>query len=333
MKAIRVATATVFLCAQLASAMQVLAQTVPSAPAAPTPGGQASFSAQATSKPTSANVPTSPPPPPAPTALPAKAVITPAMISGLANIVDFKGLNVIDVSKVGGMVQPNGVVNVNGTLSNAGNLFLVSTSPAVQTATLNANSIWNQPGATISTVIPQSGLNGYAASNFVSGLHLNIVALQSIFNAGTISSAGSLSATAGISIINAPIQTAALTAIPAPVMQAMQNVNLQAPNIANSGLIASQLANISIANSINSNLIVNSLGGTIQALAGKIDITNALNTTLSGGRSFTEPEHPQRRGSILSKHRANSWRIEHQCGCVQRLNWGHSENRNLRHDR
>src|SRR5262249_13478864 len=92
-----------------------------------------------------------------------------------------------------------------------------------------------------------------------------------IVNGGRITSAGKLTVRAGGSIINALPAGATGSA---PVMQAVSNLNLQAANIVNGGLIASQLGTV---NAYTQQLI-NS--GTIQALSASALIANLAGNTL-----------------------------------------------------
>ena len=85
-------------------------------------------------------------------------------------------------------------------------------------------SLFNPVGTSISTLIP----TGY--SNAVSNLSLSLVAQSGIYNAGSIISAGSLSATAPV-IANVHPSTIGATG-PAAIMQAMTgNLNLIASNM------------------------------------------------------------------------------------------------------
>ncbi len=154
-------------------------------------------------------------------------------------------------------------LNLTGNLTNAGTLYVLSTNPAITTATISAANISNLQGALLSTILPAGGLPGFSAA--LANLNLSLNAVNSIVNAGRIQTAGTLTATAGSSITNT------MTA----VMQAVSNVNLQAPNIVNQGVVASQLANI---NALTASL-TNS--GTIQALSGSIAIQNLTGNTLS----------------------------------------------------
>ena len=148
-------------------------------------------------------------------------------------------------------------------------------------------------------------------------MHLTLNALGDINNAGVISSAGNLSLTAGGAITNAlPSGTTG----PAPVMQAANNLNLQALNVVNAGTMTAQSGsvNIATANLTNSSLIqsmlsnvniVNSLqpalgltinqadSGVIQALNGNLGI-NVVNNSSQAPMTITG-------GSLLAQNNLN----------------------------
>nr|UXE44337.1 hypothetical protein Hi04_10k_c2089_00065 [uncultured bacterium] len=161
-------------------------------------------------------------------------------------------------------------VTLGGNLTNAGILYAVSSNPAINTAILNASNITNTQGALLSTVVPAGTNLGLA--NLVSNLNLTLNAVNNIVNAGTITSAGALNLTAGGTITNAlPIGLSGT----APVMQAIGDVNLFASNLANSGAIISQLANINIASSAMNNLTVQNMNGLLSAPAGVINVRDS----------------------------------------------------------
>lgn len=215
--------------------------------------------------------------------LPEKGTVTPEMQSGLtSNAVTQQGTNVIDVSK---QATP-GTLNFSGSnLVNDGHLYLWSSDHSIGTAIINADNIFNR--GTISTILPA---NIFATlSNPVANLSLTLQAAQAVVNSGTISSAANLTVNAGTSIINA-LPTSASATMPAPVMQAVNNLNLTAlsGNIVNSGLMESINSNINIVSSLQNNLVVNNVNGTLQALNGSINVRDSLftgkfNTAILGG--------------------------------------------------
>src|SRR5262249_51234922 len=114
----------------------------------------------------------------------------------------------------------------------------------------------------------------------------NLNALDSIFNAGTIKSTGSLTMNAGGQIVNA---LPAGTTGPAPTIQAWRDVNLSAlsGNITNSGAIRAQTANINVLDAMN-NINFDNTNGVVSALKGNINLHDAKYTgsgdiTLTGG--------------------------------------------------
>ncbi len=161
--------------------------------------------------------------------------------------------------------------NLAGDLTNSGTLYALSSNPQVTNATLNAANIFNGERALISTVVPTTVLDGI--TNAVSNLNLTLTALQNIVNAGTISSAGNLTLSAGGSIVNA--LPAGVTG-PSPVLQAMNNINLFTANLVNSGTIAAAVGNINVASQMAQNIAINNVGGQLQALAGAINVRDAL---------------------------------------------------------
>lgn len=84
---------------------------------------------------------------------------------------------------------------INGDLTNLGMVYAVSTDAAVRSVTLTASNITNLLRATITSILPATGLPGITPA--VSNLDLSLVAANNIVNKGTISSSGSLSLTAG----------------------------------------------------------------------------------------------------------------------------------------
>lgn len=178
------------------------------------------------------------------------------------------------------LVVPQGVTGIHdfatggnlsflGNLTNAGSLYALSTNSQITQATISAGNIFNNAGGLISSLLPSGGLVGYG--NAISNLSLILNAQNNIVNAGSIISSGNLTAIAGGSIINA-LPTGMTGAV--PVMQAINNINLIAGsgNILNSGLITSQLNNINLATQLSQDMIINNIGGNLQALNGSINI-------------------------------------------------------------
>lgn len=193
--------------------------------------------------------------------LPQSAISSLAIPGGVTAIHDF--------------ARTAGTLNLIGNLTNNGTFFGVSTNPATHTANISAANIFNNANALLTTVLPSGGLAGYA--NAIGNLNLNLTAITNIVNAGTISSAGNLNASAGGSIVNAlPSGTTGL----APVMQAFQNINLNTQQLVNSGLIESTMGNINIANASSSDLLINTTSGTMKALQGAINIENPVSDNL-----------------------------------------------------
>lgn len=151
-------------------------------------------------------------------------------------------------------------LSVLGNIANSGSIYAYSSNPAVSTANFTAQNIYNNQGAVLSTVLPASILG--TLTNVNSNLSLNLSAINNIVNAGTISSSGALSMSAG-SIANTGI------------MQALQAVNLSTATLVNSGTIASLTSNVNIASMMSQNLLVNNTHGSIQALLGNINMSTS----------------------------------------------------------
>lgn len=166
-----------------------------------------------------------------------------------------------------------GALNITGNLTNAGHFYAASTNASTVDALISAATVTNKQGAVLSSVLPPSGLPGM--QNAIQSLNLTLRAQNDIINSGTITSSGSLSAIAGGSIINALPGGASG---PAPLMQAINSVNFVsgAGNIVNSGLISSISNNINITSQVAKDLIINNIGGRLEALAGSINVRDAL---------------------------------------------------------
>src|SRR5579875_301994 len=170
-------------------------------------------------------------------------------------------------------------LNLSGNLTNAGAFYAVSTSPAVTQMSINAQNITNQAGGLITTVLPAGGIAGVTGA--LSTVNLALNAANNIVNAGTISSSGNLSLSAGGSITNAANA----------VLSAANNANLTslAGTFNNAGLIAAQAGNVNFSTGqMVADMTINNAGGTVQALQGQINVrdqlfTGAANTTLTGG--------------------------------------------------
>jgi hypothetical protein len=189
-------------------------------------------------------------------------------ITSTAASTNYTGITVIDFGK-----QNGGTLVLKCDLINSGTLYAISTNPAITTAIFSAANVFNQHGATISSVLPAGGLPGYA--NAISGLNLLFNVTNNFTNAGTIASAGSLAINAGGTITNALPQ--GVTG-PSPVMQAINNINImsQIGNIVNAGTIASINGNINLASAASSALTINNVGGIMQALQGSINVRDSL---------------------------------------------------------
>lgn len=157
-------------------------------------------------------------------------------------------------------------LNLAGNLINAGAIQAVSSNAAVQTATIAAQNITNQPTGVISSLIsPTSAFN----TNLVQNLNLSFIAAKDFVNAGVIQSAGALSISAGQSIINSATSSSSMT----PTMQAFNNINLSAlsGNFVNGGLITAEVGNINIMSGLLNDVHFDNAGGLLKASLGAIN--------------------------------------------------------------
>ncbi len=175
------------------------------------------------------------------------------------------------------------VLNLSGDFSNSGTIYAISSNPKINSATINAANIFNNANGLITSILPAGGLPGF--SNAISNLSLTFNATHNFVNSGAVMSSANLSVNAGGSIINAS-NIAGVN----PVMQAVNNINLYsgAGSIVNSGNISATAGNINISSLAGQNIIINNLGGMMQAALGQINVrdlafTGKDNLALLGG--------------------------------------------------
>ncbi|MBX9569215.1 MAG: hypothetical protein K2X77_09990 [Candidatus Obscuribacterales bacterium] len=178
-----------------------------------------------------------------------------------------------------------GSITITGNLSNAGNLFAISSNSQFNTALISAANIFNNQGGLLSSIVPMGGFESLGFTNLLSSVNLSLNTTQNIVNYGSITSSGNLNLNAGGSIINA--LPAGLTG-PSPVMQAVGDISMITNSVQNAGLIASLNANINVATMLAQNLAINNIGGTFEALNGAINIrdqffTPKFDTKIFGG--------------------------------------------------
>ncbi len=184
----------------------------------------------------------------------------------ISNLVIPAGVTAIDNA------SQSSTLNLTGNLTNAGNLYVLSTNPAVTSATISAANINNLQGALLSTILPTGGLPGFFSA--LTNLNLSLNAVNNIVNVGRILSAGNLTATAGGSITNTT----------AAVMRAVNSVNLisQIGTFVNAGSVVSQTGNLNFSTGqLVRDMTINNLGGTLQALNGAINFRDSSFSALS----------------------------------------------------
>jgi hypothetical protein len=200
-------------------------------------------------------------------------VITPGSATKLTDLTVPKGGTlIIDFSN-------SNQFTASGDVNNAGTIYGISSNPQISNVILSANNIFNNSGALLTTILPNTAIQGlpYNINQLVGNLSLTLNALNNVVNSGVISSAGNLNIYAGGSIINTTqvMNTVNSAASQAALMSAVNNLNLTAANIVNSGAIASQLGTITAATAQMTN------SGILQALQGNVNIQNLIGNTLN----------------------------------------------------
>ncbi len=212
-------------------------------------------------------------------------IINPHMSQMISSLVIPQGVTIVDLTR-------SGTLNLTGNITDAGSLYVTSINHALNTVTIDASNIYVLAQGLISDVLPAAIQPASAL------LNLNLMATNNITNAGTISSGGSLSLTAGGSITNFSLGSA----ISSPAsgnqgatIQAAKDVNLTAGsgNITNNGLIASTSGNINIATQTPQNIVINGIAGQFSALKGAINVRDANyigsnNINITGGNYLSQ---------------------------------------------
>ena len=177
----------------------------------------------------------------------------------------------------------NSIITLTGDLTNYGSIDAISSNSKVTSGTISAADITNEAGASITSIL--TGSHGGVGS-----LSLTLDALNNIANAGSITSSGALTLTAGGNIVNA-LPAGAIVSASVPLIHAMNDVNLSSTSgtITNGGVVSSANGNINISTpSAATDININAVGGTFQALAGNINVrdasyTGSNNLYLTGG--------------------------------------------------
>src|SRR5262249_33743422 len=110
--------------------------------------------------------------------------LTPNISSMISELVIPKRVTVVNDFGLGS------TLDIGGNLTNSGRFFAVSSNSSVTNAVINADNIFNNSGAILSSVLPAGGLAGLG--NLVGNLSLTLNAINNIVNAGAISSSGHL---------------------------------------------------------------------------------------------------------------------------------------------
>jgi hypothetical protein len=142
------------------------------------------------------------------------------------------------------------LVNLAGNLTNAGKFVAFSNMPQVNTGELSANNITN---------------SGTVASYLAS---FTMSALGNLVNTGTVTGTGNLTMSAGGTLTNTGLVSAG------------GDLNMLTANVVNSGLLQSLNGNINLNTVTASNIMVNNIGGTFEALKGAINVRDLASTDL-----------------------------------------------------
>jgi hypothetical protein len=168
------------------------------------------------------------------------------------------------------------VLDLTGSVINSGVLVIAPSNSAQ--ASISATNILNNQGALIS-----SGFSAFGLPNLP--VNLSLKATDSIINNGVISSSGTLSLVAGHSIVN---QSPAGASGVAAVMQAVNSVSLTSASgtIKNSGLIASNLGNVSLYAPVGRDLVIDNVNGQLRALQGAVNVGSGACGVMANSRIF-----------------------------------------------
>jgi hypothetical protein len=159
-------------------------------------------------------------------------------------------------------------INISGDILNSGSIYAVSSNPAIGTVNFNAINIANYNGALLTTNLPTGAI--FPIAGLVQNLNLSLNAVNAIFNAGNIASAGNLAMTAGTSITNTG------------AMGAVQTINMVTgvDGLINSGVLNSIAGSINISTLASRDLLINNTVGTLQALMGTVNVSTLASTSL-----------------------------------------------------
>lgn len=199
--------------------------------------------------------------------------------------------------------RSQGVTTLRGDVVNNGQLYFVSSNPAIHNIVFSAANLTNASGSVLGTRLLSTASSTLSANEIaavgtlMANLNLSITA-RSVTNLGTIASSGSLSiaTTNGFTNGGTLMSSQALSVnsgtaiVNTGAIGAVQDVNLWvgSGSLANSGQIISASGNINVATSQTQNLIINNLSGSMQATSGAINFRDVLyagsaSTSISGG--------------------------------------------------
>lgn len=171
----------------------------------------------------------------------------------------------------------NKSINLSGDLTNLGSIYALSTDNKVRGGVISADDINN--GGSISTDLNGSFLQDLKGT--VKNVDLTLVAENNFNNAGTITSSGALTTASAYGGVN---NSGSITAQSGDL-----NIFAGNGNLNNSGALTASDGNLNIAASqLASDLTINGVGGSFNALQGDINVrdlayTDLNDTTMTGG--------------------------------------------------
>ncbi len=208
----------------------------------------------------------------------------------VTNLVVPAGVTAIDAA------SKNSTISVNGDLTNYGSLDVISRGSSPASTLISATDITNEAGAVISAY--SIGAQSHSLSSSLPTQNmLTLTATDSVSNAGSIVTTGSLSINTGGNLINAsPLVSSANAGSNTASILATGNVNLRSGtgSITNQGAITSTGGNINISSpNPHTDINIVATGGTFSAASGNISVRDSgyqgtANINLSGGNYLSK---------------------------------------------
>lgn len=176
--------------------------------------------------------------------------------------------------------------NLTGNLVNNGSIIALSNKAGANLASISARNLTNGSTGLISSVVDPSAYPQYG--QLQSQVDLRLKADDVLTNQGSITSSGNLT-------LSAKVITNESRGRNVANISARNNINIEAGQLNNSGLISAQLGNVGVLsnNGVIGPIVVDNTGGRIEALNGSINVgaptLEKVDTTITGG-SFVSRE-------------------------------------------